>query len=297
MTNNIENTGILLKAVGGLYFVKTPVGVLTCKARGALKLQGLLLCAGDRVVLDMTNEGIITEILPRKNNIIRPPLSNLDLLIFVISTCEPSPNFTVLDKFVAISEYKGIEPVIAITKTDLEENPEISQIYGQVNIRVLTVGYEDGKSREEFNALLAGKTSAFTGNSGVGKSTLLNYLNQDLGLETNEISKKLGRGKHTTRQVELYELEGGGYIADTPGFSAIETNRYDLILKEELSSCFREFAPFLGKCRFQDCSHIKESGCAVRDAVDGGIIPKTRYNSYSAMHSEAAQIKEWEQKK
>lgn len=295
MTNRQE--GMLLRAIGGLYYVRTPVGVLSCKARGALKLQGLSLCAGDRVAIDMDSEGIITEILPRRNSIVRPPLSNLDMLIFVISTCEPSPNFTILDKFVAIAEYKNIEPVIVITKSDLAKNPEITRIYEQVGIQVLDICYDNVDSRLELLALLAGKTSAFTGNSGVGKSTLLNYLDANLRLETNAISRKLGRGKHTTRQVELYELENGGFVADTPGFSTIETNRYDMILKEQLFCCFREFLPFLGKCKFQDCAHTKESGCAIRTAVEDGIIPQSRYNSYVTMHEEAAQIKEWEQKK
>lgn len=286
-----ENKGLIIKAVGGLYFVKTPDGIFECKARGIFRKQEISPCAGDIVIIE---DNVITEILPRKNNIIRPPLSNLDQLIFVISTCEPSPNYTIVDKFVAISEYKNIEPIIVITKTDLQKDDEIKKIYNSAGIKVLTVDYAKENCIDELNNILAGKLSAFTGNSGVGKSTLLNHIDSNLSVETNEISKKLGRGKHTTRQVEIYQLKNGGYIADTPGFSTFETNKYDIILKEDLSSCFREFSDYSNNCRFHDCSHTKEKGCAVIEAVNEGKIAKTRHDSYVLMYDEAKQIKEWE---
>lgn len=294
MCNTAEQNGIILKAVGGLYYVETPEGVLECKARGIFRKQDISPCAGDRVIVQKEPDAVITQILERKNSLIRPPLANLDQLVFVISTCEPSPNLMILDKFVAISEFKGIEPIIAITKLDLEKSDRIVEIYTNVGIRVVSIDYEMPDCGQALYALLAEKLSAFTGNSGVGKSTLLNHLDVSLQIETNEISKKLGRGKHTTRQVSLYKLDNGGYVADTPGFSSLDTNRYDYIRKEQLSGCFREFSAFEGKCRFQDCSHTKEKGCAVRGALQEGMIADSRYNSYVQMYDEAKQLKEWE---
>lgn len=287
-----KNTGIIIKAVGGLYFVKTPEGIFECKARGIFRNKGISPSAGDEVVLE--DNIVISEILPRKNFIIRPPLANLDIMVFVVSTCEPSPNFEIIDKFIAVCEYKNIEPVIAITKIDLSEGDYIRSIYEKVGIKVLTVDYSKENSCDELKSLLSGKLSAFTGNSGAGKSTLLNHIDNSLSLDTGEISKKLGRGRHTTRQVELFSLEGGGFVADTPGFSTFDTNRYDIIKCDELSSCFIEFENFSDKCRFKDCAHIGEKGCAVKEAVENGDISETRYQSYVSMYNNAKQIKDWE---
>ena len=287
-----KNTGIIIKAVGGLYFVKTPEGIFECKARGIFRNKGISPSAGDEVVLE--DNIVISEILPRKNFIIRPPLANLDIMVFVVSTCEPSPNFEIIDKFIAVCEYKNIEPIIAITKIDLSEGDYIRSIYEKVGIKVLTIDYSKENSCDELKSLLSGKLSAFTGNSGAGKSTLLNHMDSSLSLDTGEISKKLGRGRHTTRQVELFSLEGGGYVADTPGFSTFDTNRYDIIKCDELSSCFIEFENYSDKCRFKDCAHIGEKGCAVKDAVEKGDISETRYQSYVSMYNNAKQIKDWE---
>lgn len=287
-----KNTGIIIKAVGGLYFVKTPEGIFECKARGIFRNKGISPSAGDEVILE--DNIVISEILPRKNFIIRPPLANLDIMVFVVSTCEPSPNFEIIDKFIAVCEYKNIEPVIAITKIDLSEGDYIRSIYEKVGIKVLTIDYSKENSCDELKSLLSGKLSAFTGNSGAGKSTLLNHIDSSLSLDTGEISKKLGRGRHTTRQVELFSLEGGGYVADTPGFSTFDTNRYDIIKCDELSSCFIEFENYSDKCRFKDCAHIGEKGCAVKDAVEKGDISETRYQSYVSMYNNAKQIKDWE---
>lgn len=287
-----KNTGIIIKAVGGLYFVKTPEGIFECKARGIFRNKGISPSAGDEVILE--DNIVISEILPRKNFIIRPPLANLDIMVFVVSTCEPSPNFEIIDKFIAVCEYKNIEPVIAITKIDLSEGDYIRSIYEKVGIKVLTIDYSKENSCDELKSLLSGKLSAFTGNSGAGKSTLLNHIDKSLSLDTGEISKKLGRGRHTTRQVELFSLEGGGYVADTPGFSTFDTNRYDIIKCDELSSCFIEFENYSDKCRFKDCAHIGEKGCAVKDAVESGDISETRYQSYVSMYNNAKQIKDWE---
>lgn len=290
------NTGILLKSIGGLYYAETPEGVFECKARGIFRKRNISPCAGDRVVLtDISgNTGLISEILPRKNSLIRPPLANLDYIVFVISTCEPSPNLTLLDKFLAIAEFKNIKSIIAVTKLDLQKNAELSDIYRNSGAELLEIDYDFPESYMKLYDMTAGGITAFTGNTGVGKSTLLNHIDENLGLKTGEISRKLGRGRHTTRSVELYKLSNGGYIADTPGFSTFETQKYDIIMKDQLADCFPEFRKYEGKCRFPDCSHTKEKGCEILEAVQSGEIPESRHNSYLEMYEEAKQIKEWE---
>ena len=285
--------GIITKCLGGLYTVESPDGIYECKARGVFRSRGISLYTGDYAEF---SNGVITEILPRRNCIIRPPLANLDQLVFVVSTCSPSPNYLLLDKFIAIAEYKNISPVIAITKTDLGDSAEIEEIYRGIGVPVLTIDYERAETVEAVRQLLKGKISAFTGNSGAGKSTLLNAVDPELNIPTAEISRKLGRGKHTTRHAELYRLAEGGYIADTPGFSTFDTNRYDIIRKEELAACFTEFGEFADGCRFKDCSHTCEKGCAVIEAMNEGKISPSRHSSYCEMYREASQIKEWELK-
>ncbi|MCH5192507.1 MAG: ribosome small subunit-dependent GTPase A [Oscillospiraceae bacterium] len=290
--------GILLKAVGGLYYAETPSGIYECKARGIFRKQDISPCAGDRVVLsDISGEtAVVDKILPRKNSLIRPPLANLDYIVFVISTCEPSPNLTLLDKFLAIAEFKGIGSIIAVTKLDLQKDASLRDIYKNSGAEFLEIDYENPASYMKLYDMLSGKVSAFTGNTGVGKSTLLNHIDESLEIKTGEISKKLGRGRHTTRNVELYKLANGGYIADTPGFSTFETRKYDIIMKEQLADCFPEFREYNGECRFPDCAHIKEKGCAVLEAVESGDIPRSRHISYTEMYEESRQIKEWELK-
>ncbi|MGN0613315.1 MAG: ribosome small subunit-dependent GTPase A [Porcipelethomonas sp.] len=284
-------SGIIVKSIGGLYFTESSDNIYECKARGIFRKEGISPSVGDNVKFE---DGVITEILPRKNYIIRPPLANLDRLIFVVSAAEPSPNLLLLDKFIAVAEYENIEPVIVITKIDLESCENILDIYTRAGIGVYVIDYNDKDPAEKIRLLLKDKISAFTGNSGVGKSTLLNEVCGDFNISTGEISKKLGRGRHTTRHSELYRLPWGGYIADTPGFSTFETNKYNIIRKEELADCFREFRSFAGKCRFRDCSHTKEKGCSILEAVEQGIIPESRHESYCCMYEEAKQIREWE---
>lgn len=286
-------SGIITKCIGGLYTVESPDGIYECKARGIFRNRGISPCAGDRVAI---KDGVITEVAERKNCIIRPPLANLDQLIFIVSTCSPSPNFLLLDKFIAIAEYKGITPIIVVTKADLGDSRDICEIYGRIGIDVYIADYSDSASIEAVKKLLYGKISAFTGNSGVGKSTLLNAVDPTLNIPTAGISEKLGRGRHTTRHAELYKLDEGGYIADTPGFSTFDTNRYEIIRKEELADCFREFGEFTENCRFKDCSHTCENGCAVLEALDRGMISASRHASYHSMYDEAKLLKEWELK-
>lgn len=289
--SNCKN-GIIIKSIGGLYAIESLDGIYECKARGIFRKQNISPMVGDNVAF--TDENVINDILPRKNFIIRPPLANLDQLVFVVSMCKPSPNLTLLDKFIAVAEYKTITPVIVLTKTDLDSFDNIMQIYSSIGIKVIAVDYNNPDTVNTVRDMLKDKISAFTGNTGAGKSTLLNAVDSSLNIPTGEISEKLGRGRHTTRHAQLYKLEQGGYIADTPGFSTFETNKYDIIRKDDLSQCFREFAEYSDNCRFKDCSHTKEKGCAVVQAVNDGKISSSRHLSYVEMYEEAKLIKEWE---
>lgn len=283
--------GLILESLGGLYTVETEDGeLLKLKARGIFRKDGRSPCAGDRCVV---RDGVISGIEERKNSIIRPPLANLDVMVFVVSTCEPAPNLTLLDKFIAVCEYKSIEPVIAVTKVDLKANEMIPEIYGKIGISVVVCDYGSSEGLDIIREKIRGRICAFTGNTGAGKSTLLNHLAPELEIKTAEISHKLGRGRHTTRVSRLYKLFDG-YAADTPGFSSFDTMQYAVILKDELKYCFREFEEYEGKCRFADCSHIKEKGCEVLEAVKRGDIARSRHESYCQMYEEAKNIKEWE---
>ena len=266
-----------------------------CAARGIFRNKGISPVAGDRVLVEIGEnaEPVISEIHERRNFLVRPPLANLDKIVFVNSVAKPAVNRFILDKLVAIADSKGIEPVVVFTKIDLESAGDLPQIYRSIGIDVCTVDNLTGEGAEEVRALIEGKTAAFVGNSGVGKSSLLNVIYPELALETAHISKKLGRGRHTTRQVELFGL-GSGYIADTPGFSTVDTERYCRIPKSELDGAFREFGEYLGGCAFANCVHVKEKGCAVRAAVEENKIARSRYDSYLRMFEEACKINDWE---
>ena len=292
----MNKQGLIIKLLGGIYFVEASDVVYECKAKGSFRKKNLSPVCGDRVEIQIKDgeTPTIVKVFDRKSFIIRPQLANLDYLVLVNSVCEPSPNLLLIDKFIAIAEYKGIEPVVVFTKIDKKCENELVSVYKKAGVKVFSVDNTTGRGSGQLKELLTGKLSAFTGNTGVGKSSLINNLFPGLNLDTGEISKKLGRGKHTTRHVELFRLADGGYIADTPGFSSFDTNRYDIIFKEELASCFREFDDYAGKCKFQDCNHINEPGCEVIRAVKDGIIPKSRHESYVQMFEEAKNLKEWE---
>lgn len=285
-----KEQGRILTCVGGLYTVESASGICTCKARGIFRKRSTTPYAGDLVIIE---DDVITEILPRKNSIIRPPLANLDQLVFVISTCKPVPNLQLLDKFIAVAVYKQITPVLVLTKLDLQQGDLLQELYRSIGISVYPVCYDCPETLSAVAAMLQGKVSALTGNSGAGKSTLLNALYPSLQLPVGEISEKLGRGRHTTRQAMLYPVPGG-YIADTPGFSTFETEQYVHIPKEELADCFLEFSSYQQNCRFQDCAHVCEKGCCVLDAVKNGEIAESRHASYVAMYEEAKKWKAWE---
>lgn len=287
--------GIITKAVGGNYYVDVSDGVLCCNARGVFRKEKISPCAGDNVVVCVEESAVplITEIKQRKNHIIRPPLANLDCALLVTSAVDPAPNTLVTDKLISIFESKHIEPVIVITKQDICDCEGFASIYRNCGFKVFYMDNSTGNGIDEIKEYIRGKLSALIGNSGVGKSSLMNHLFPGLERNTGDISKKLGRGRHTTRQVELFRLDGG-YIADTPGFSTVEVSRYGFIPKNELQYSFREFAEYLGKCRFRDCVHLKESGCAVTEALCEGKIEQSRYDSYARMCEEADKLNEWE---
>ncbi len=280
--------GKIIKSIGGFYHVETPDGVLICRARGLFRLQNVFPCAGDEceVCLEENNEPVIVDIDNRKNELIRPPLANLDAVFLVVSTTEPNPNAFVLDKLIFILESKGIEPVLVFTKTDKKIKKEFIDIYERARFTTFLTDNVSGKGTEAVLKYAENKLTAFIGNSGVGKSSLLNNLLPTENLGTAEISKKLGRGRHTTRQVELYKLPTGGYIADTPGFSTVEAARYGEIPSEEIGLYFREIKGLFGKCEYADCHHTKETGCAVITAVESGGIAKSRYDSYVRLFEE-----------
>lgn len=296
---NEKKTGLLVKALGGFYYVEAGDSLYECRARGIFRKNEISPLVGDQVVIETEDgqKGVVDQILDRKNQIVRPPLANLDQIFIVASICEPLPNTMVIDKFIAMSEHKGIEPIIIVTKNDLDSTEGLEKIYSDAGFIVKSVNDRDTVFIPEIKELLRGKISAFTGNTGVGKSSFLNALYPDFQIKTAHISQKLGRGKHTTRHVELYKLEDiDAYVADTPGFSTMDIARYDVILKDELQYCFREFEPYVQECQFTGCSHTVEKGCAVLDALHQGIIGKSRHESYLNLYQEAKQIKEWELK-
>ena len=293
--------GRIVKATAGFYYVDIPgsegLQRVECRGRGVFRNRGVTPLVGDMAVVQLSAQegtGSVVEILPRKNSLVRPPLSNLDRMVVVLSVTDPEPNILVADTYLAILAHRGIDGIVAITKTDLAPAGQLADIYRQAGFPVYLISGEE--SIRELEAALSGGVSAFCGNSGVGKSTLLNRLHPQLGLATGQTSKKLGRGKHTTRHVELLYLPSGGLVADTPGFSSLEMLRMGFIPKTELAGCFVEFAPFLGGCRFNDCSHTVEAGCAVLDAVAAGQIGRGRHQSYRALYAQAKEVREWEHK-
>lgn len=291
----ITHKGIITKAVGGNYDVVTSDGVICCTARGIFRKNKISPCVGDNVTVetDESAQPVITEIGERKNHIIRPPLSNLDCALIVVSAAEPAPNAYVTDKLISIFESKEIEPILIITKNDIYSCEEFAEIYRSGGFKVI-YSDESGRGHDEVIAAVSGKLSALVGNSGVGKSSLMNRIFPELKFDTAQISKKLGRGRHTTRSAELYALPCGGYIADTPGFSTVEVSRYGYVDKSQLQYTFREFSEYIGQCRYNDCVHLKETGCAVTEAVNSGKISRSRYNSYVRMYEESKELNEWD---
>ena len=291
----IKQQGLILKITGGFYYVESADGIHECKARGVFRKRGTTPLVGDRVDITVPDDGYcsIDAVHERKNALVRPPMANLDILMIISSVREPNANLYLIDKMTAAAVSKDIEPVVVFTKTDLGDAGEMADIYRQVGIRAFEFSSVDLRGLEEIKSVLKDKVTAFCGNSGVGKSTLLNALFPELSLQTGEISDKLGRGRHTTRTVELFKKHGG-YIADTPGFSTVDIERFELIRKDELKFAFPEFDRFFGTCKFNSCNHLCEKGCSVIEAVENGEIPKSRHDSYIRMYDEVKDIKDWQ---
>lgn len=288
--------GLIRKAIAGFYYVEAGSAVFECKARGLLRKKEMSPLVGDIVEMEQTGEsvGVVVEVLPRRNQFGRPPVANLDQLAVVASTCEPKPNPLLIDRMIALAEDRQVEPLVVLTKNDLKKDEKLAERYRLAGIPAFCVCCVTGEGMEELRGQLGGRITAFCGNTGVGKSSLLNALDPALALPTGEISQKLGRGRHTTRHVELYRLDGGGYLADTPGFSSLESLEGEIIRKDDLAFAFREFVPYLGQCRFTSCSHTGEKGCAIHQAVEEGEIDPVRYENYVQLYQQARAIKEWE---
>lgn len=284
-----------MKITGGFYYVEAADSVYECKARGVFRKRGTSPLVGDIVDITVPDDGYcsIDRIHERRNSLVRPALANLDNLMIISSVKEPDVNLYLIDKMTAAAVNKEITPIVVFSKSDLAQTDELAEIYRKVNIPAFSFSSVDNRGLEEIKAVLKDKVTAFCGNSGVGKSTLLNALFPELSLQTGEISDKLGRGRHTTRTVELFKKHGG-YIADTPGFSTVDIERFELIRKDELKFAFPEFDEYFGTCQFNSCNHVCEKGCKVLEAVDSGIIPKSRHDSYVRMYNEVKDIKEWQ---
>ncbi len=281
-----ENKNIILKGVGGFYSLSTPFGVVTAKPRGVFRERGEKPIAGDLCLIEAADEGegfthIITDILPRKNRFVRPPVANVDRLFLVASTVQPKTSPLLLDTMIAAGVYLGVDVVLIITKTDIKQAKELFEIYHTTEHKILTAGLQD----DEIIRLATDNISVLTGNTGVGKSTLMNRL-YGTDRPTAPISKKLGRGVHTTREAELLPLECGGFIADTAGFSSLTFSMLCDATQAELGHLFIEFIPFIDRCRFRDCSHRREEGCEVRMAAEDGRIHRSRYENYLRIYEQ-----------
>ena len=292
-----KTEGRILRSLSGFYDVQTQEGLITCRARGILRREGNSPLTGDLVEITVEKgKGMVEKILPRKNHFIRPAVANVDALVIFAANVNPVTEPFLTDRVAAIAGDQNVQAVLCVNKCDLDPAMDLVRIYEHAGFPVICTSAETGEGVEDLRALLEGKLTAFTGNSGVGKSSILNRLAPELQLETGEVSEKLGRGRHTTRHVELYRLGENTYVADTPGFSSFDTDQMELILKENLQYAFPDFGAYLGKCRFDDCSHRKEPDCAVRAAVEAGDIEKSRYESYLKLYEKSSQIKAWEMK-
>ena len=287
--------GRILRSISGFYDVQTPEEIVTCRARGILRKEGNSPLTGDLVEITVERgKGMVEKILPRKNSFIRPAVANVDALVVFAANVNPVTEPFLIDRVAAIAGDQDVPVYLCVNKCDLDPGENLVRIYENAGFPVIRTSAETGEGVQQLRQLLQGKLTAFTGNSGVGKSSILNRLCPELNLATGEVSQKLGRGRHTTRHVELIRLSCGALVADTPGFSSFELDKGELCRKEELASRFREFAPYIGKCQFLDCAHIKEKGCAVRSAVKAGEIPKSRHDSYVRLYEQAKQIPDWE---
>ncbi len=289
--------GRIIRSLSGFYDVQTEEGVITCRARGILRKVGSIPLTGDMAEISVEQgKGMVEKLLPRKNSFVRPAVANVDAMVVFAANVNPITEPYLIDRVAAIAGDQEVPVYLCVNKCDLDPAENLVRVYEHAGFPVLRTSAETNEGIEELRALLKGKLVAFTGNSGVGKSSILNRLCPELALPTGEVSEKLGRGRHTTRHVELYPLGDDTYVADTPGFSSFDTDQMEVILKENLQYAFPDFGPYIGKCRFDDCTHRREPDCAVRSALEAGEIEKTRYDSYLRLYEKSEQIKLWELK-
>ncbi len=290
-----NQTGRIVRSLSGFYDVQTESGTVTCRGRGALRRTGMSPLTGDEVEISIEKgKGMVERILPRRNRFVRPAVANVDALVVFAANVNPVTEPFLIDRVAAIAGDQDVPVYICVNKCDLDPATDLVRIYTHAGFPVIRASAETGEGVEELRQLIRGKLTAFTGNTGVGKSSMLNALCPHLALATGEVSEKLGRGRHTTRHVELFCLDKDTFVADTPGFSSFDTEQMDVLLKENLQYAFPDFAPFLGNCQFHDCSHRAEPGCCVRQAVDASEVEKTRYDSYLRLYEKAEQVKLWE---
>ena len=287
--------GRIVRSLSGFYDVQTPTGVITCRGRGSLRRTGESPLTGDMVEISVEKgKGMVEKILPRKNRFIRPAVANVDALVVFAANVNPVTEPFLIDRVAAIAGDQEVPVYLCINKCDLDPAVDLKRIYTYAGFPVICASAETGEGVDQLRELLQGKLTAFTGNTGVGKSSMLNALCPELSLATGEVSEKLGRGRHTTRHVQLYCLAEDTYVADTPGFSSFDTEQMDVLLKENLQYAFPDFEPYLGKCQFHNCSHRAEPGCCVRQAVENGQLEQSRYDSYLRLYEKSEQIKPWE---
>ena len=290
-------TGRILRSLSGFYDVQTPEGLITCRGRGSLRKAHQTPLTGDMVEITVEKgKGMVEKILPRRNCFVRPAVANVDALVVFAANVNPVTEPFLIDRVAAIAGDQEVEVILCVNKCDLDPALDLVRIYQNAGFTVIQASAETGQGVEALRRLLRGRLTAFTGNTGVGKSSMLNCLAPELALPTGEVSEKLGRGRHTTRHVELYKLDEETYVADTPGFSSFDTDQMEVILKENLQYAFPDFGPYVGSCQFHDCSHRKEPGCGVRAALEAGKVEPTRYDSYLRLYEKASQIKLWELK-
>ena len=294
-----DMTGRIQKALSGFYYVDTGETVLTCRARGKFRKEGISPLVGDRVEVRELGggEGFVEKILPRRNAFTRPAVANIDQLVVIASAAIPKTDPYLIDRVAAIAALKDCRVVVLLNKCDLDRADALYSINHTSGFPTLRVSAETGEGMEDLKGLIAGKLSAFTGNSGVGKSSILNALDPNFHLQVGAVSTALGRGRHTTRHVELHRLFCGAEVVDTPGFSSFDAEELNLELKRRLPETFPEFTPYLEDCRFVGCSHTQEKGCAVLEALRRGKIQKSRHDSYLRLYEELKPLRDWQEKK
>ncbi|MEL4105922.1 ribosome small subunit-dependent GTPase A [Oscillospiraceae bacterium WX1] len=287
--------GVILKALSGFYTVADGEEACVCKARGRFRREQIIPLVGDRVEYSAAGDGtgVLENILPRRNTFVRPPVANIDRLVIITSAVIPVTDPYLVDRMTAIAALNDCEAIIVVNKCDIARGDSLYDIYSGAGFSTIRTSATTGEGIDALFNAVAGKVCAFTGNSGVGKSSILNALEPSFGLQVGDVSQKLGRGRHTTRHVELYKLRNGALIADTPGFSAFDTDLMRLDDEEQLQYLFQEFAPYLGRCRFTDCAHVSEPGCAVLEAVTNGLLHHSRHESYARLYELAKQKNDW----